>query len=102
MHNSEVRTPERSSHFAEGSPMHPNLIAALVDDRRNSCLCSTITKHPHRPCRKCLARVSWRPQLNQRPRREARHRANPQARAWPWILTAITSILRIIGKGVSN
>jgi hypothetical protein len=82
--------------------MHPNLIAALVDDRRNSCLCGAITNHLHRPRRKCLARISWRRQLNQGPRREARHRANPQARTWPWTLATITSILRIIGKGASS
>jgi hypothetical protein len=82
--------------------MHPTLIAALVDDRRSSCLCGAITNHPHRPCRKCLARISWRRQPNQCPRREGRHRANPQARAWPWTLATITPILRIIGKGASS
>jgi hypothetical protein len=82
--------------------MYPNLIAALVDDRRNSCPCGAVNDHSHQPCRKCLARINWRRQLSQRPRSVARHRASPPARAWPRTLGAIASILRIIGKGASS
>ena len=57
--------------------MHPNLIAALVEDRRRSCPCGAVTGQPHQLCRKCLARMIWRRHTSRRSRSVVRHQARP-------------------------
>jgi hypothetical protein len=71
--------------------VHPNLIAALVDDRRMFCPCGVVPSEPYQLCRSCFARIS-------RPSRSLdRHQVNWCARART--LAAAASALRVVGKG---
>lgn len=79
--------------------MHPDLIAELAEDRRNSCACGTFTDQPNGLCRRCLARMGWR-RCTSRSSRSAVHRsAGRQARGPAWIFAVGISMLRTIGKG---
>ena len=82
--------------------MHPNLIAALVEDRRKSCRCGAVTGQPYQPCRQCLARMVWRRHTSRRSQSAVRRPADRQTRAWAWVFAAATSMLRIIGKGARS
>ena len=61
--------------------MHPDLLAALADDRRRQCPCGAVTEQPHHLCRKCRARIVWRRKITPTSRRAARRLAKRQARA---------------------
>jgi hypothetical protein len=76
--------------------VHPNLIAALAEDRRKSCPCGAVTDQPHSLCRRCLARTVWRRSTSQSSRRAVHRRTGRQARVW--IFAAATSMLRTLGK----
>ena len=82
--------------------MHPNLIAALAEDRRKSCPSGAVTEQPHHPCRKCLARLVWRRHTSRPPRSALQRPAGRQTRARARIFAAATSMLRIISKGARS
>jgi hypothetical protein len=82
--------------------MHPNLIAALVEDRRRSCRCGAVTSQPQQPCPKCLTHMIWRRHASQCSRRTAKNPANRRSRAWSRILATATSMLRIRVKGARS
>jgi len=72
--------------------VHPNLIAALADDRRTFCLCGVVPSQPHQLCRRCFTRIG-------RPSRSfGRHRVNRCARAWVRSFAAAASTLRVVSK----
>jgi hypothetical protein len=48
--------------------MNPQLIAALLDDRRRSCPCGARTDQHFSLCRKCQARATWRRHHQRSPR----------------------------------
>ena len=78
--------------------MHPNLIAAFVEDRLRSCPCGAATGQPHRLCRKCLARMIWRRHTDRCSRSDVRHQAGRHVRARAWTLAAAASILHVLAK----
>ena len=82
--------------------MHPDLIAALAEDRRKSCPCGAVTGQPCGLCRKCLARVDWRRCGSRPSRRAVRRRTGRQARGSAWIFAVAASLLRTIGKGAQS
>ena len=82
--------------------MHTNLIAALAEDRRKSCLCGAVTGQSHHPCRTCLARLVWRRFTNRPPRSTIRRLVDRQARAWARAFAAAASMLRILSKGARS
>ena len=82
--------------------MHPNLITALVEDRRRSCRCGAVTSQPQQPCPKCLAHMVWRRLASQWSRSTAKHQANRRPCVWSRILATATSMLRIRAKGVRS
>ena len=65
--------------------MHPDLIAALAEDRRKS-----------------LTRAVWRRHIGRSARHAARRRTNRQARGRVWIFAVAASMLRTIGKGAKS
>jgi len=73
--------------------VHPNLIAALVDDRRMFCPCSAVPSQPHQLCRSCLVGIS-RPSDSL-----SRHHVSWCARVWARTLVAAASMHRVTGKG---
>jgi hypothetical protein len=82
--------------------VHPNLIAARVEDRRRSCPCGAVTGEPHQLCPKCLVRRIWRRRLGGRFQSVVRRHANRRARALALTLAVATSALRILGRGARN
>ena len=102
MHDSEIRPLGGTRIPAEGTPVHPNLIAALAEDRRRSCPCGSIVSQPQQPCRKCLTRSIWRTYANQCTRSAAKDQASRYARAWAWMLATASSMLRIRAKGAKS
>ncbi len=82
--------------------MCPNLIIALVEDRRRSCQCGAVTSQPQQPCRKCLAHTIWRRHASQCSRSTAKHQANRRSRAWSRIIATATAMLRIGAKGARS
>ena len=83
-------------------PVHPNLIAALAEDRRKSCPCGAVTGQPCGLCRKCLARMVWRRRTSRPARRAVRRRADRPARDRAWVFAVAASMLRTIGKGAKS
>lgn len=82
--------------------MHPNLIAALAEDRGKYCPCDAFTDQPHGLCRSCLVRMGWR-RCTSRPSRDTvRRRAGRQARGPAWIFAVAASMLRTTGKGAKS
>lgn len=82
--------------------MHPNLIAALAEDRRKTCPCGAFTDQRHGPCRRCLGRMDWR-RCTSRSSRSAVHRgAGRRARGPAWIFVVAMSMLRTISKGAKS
>jgi hypothetical protein len=82
--------------------MHPNLIAALVEDRHRCCPCSAVNDQLQSPCRGCLARMDWRRCSDQSSWRAARRHASRQARGPAWIFAVAASMLRTFGKGAGS
>ena len=82
--------------------MHPKLIAALVEDRRKSCLCGAVIGQPDHLCHQCRVRQAWRRHTSRSPRSAVRRPADRQTRAWAWAFAAATSMLRIISKGARS
>ena len=82
--------------------MHPNLIAALVEDRRRSCRCGAVASQSQQPCRRCLAHMIWRRHASQCSRSTAKYQANGRSRAWSRTLATAASMLRIRAKGARS
>jgi hypothetical protein len=82
--------------------VHPDLIAALAEDRRKSCPCGAMNGQPGGLCRKCLTRMVWRRHISQPARHRAPRRSDRQARGPTWIFAVAMSMLRIIGKGAKS
>ena len=82
--------------------MHPNLIAALAEDRQRSCPCGAVTGQPYGPCLRCLVRMDWRRCTHRQSRRAVRRRADRHNRGPAWIFAVAVSILRTSGKGAKN
>jgi hypothetical protein len=82
--------------------VHPNLIAALAEDRRKVCPCGAVTGQPCGLCRRCLARMDWRRCTSHPSRRAFRPRAGRQTRGPAWIFAVAASILRTVGKGAKS
>jgi hypothetical protein len=78
--------------------VHPNLIAALAEDRRKSCPCGGVARQLHSPCRKCRTRLAWRRHTRRPPWGVRRRSVDRQTRASAWVVAAATSVLRVIGK----
>jgi hypothetical protein len=76
--------------------VHPNLIAALVDDRRQFCPCGGVASQPYQLCRSCFVRIG-------RPSRDCgRHQVNSYVRALARTLAVAASMLRIVGRGTRS
>jgi hypothetical protein len=82
--------------------MHPNLIAALVEDRRRSCRCGAVVSQPQQPCRQCVAHMIWHRHACQCSRSTAKPQGNRRSGAWSTILATVTSMLRIRAKGARS
>jgi hypothetical protein len=81
---------------------HPDLIAALADDRRRACPCGGAAERPERLCRKCTARMSWRRKTTRTSRRAARRLAARQAHEGTRILASTMALLRTVTKEVQS
>ena len=79
--------------------MHPNLIAALAEDRCKVCPCGAVTGQPCGLCRRCLARMGWRRCTSHPSRHTVRRRSDRPARDRAWIYAVAASMLRTMGKG---
>ena len=80
---------------------HPILIGALVEEQRRGCPCGAVAPQASGLCRACQAVAAWRQQTQLTRRHEAanwRRAGNLKAR----LLTRVTSLLQIIGKGVES
>ena len=78
---------------------HPNLIAALTEDRRRQCPCGAVADRPYSLCRKCQARMAWQRKAMRTRRRAARRVAARHAgRLWADAL----SLLQTNSKGAEN
>ena len=82
--------------------MHPNLIAALVEDRRKSCPCGAVDGQPQSPCRGCIARLDWRRCSDRPSRRAVRRHASRPTRGRAWIFAVAMSMLRAVNKGAGS
>jgi hypothetical protein len=82
--------------------VHPDLIAALAEDRRKSCPCGAVNGQPGGLCRKCLTRMAWRRHISQPTRHRARSRSDRQARGPAWIFAVAASMLRTIARGAKS
>ena len=82
--------------------MHPDLIAALAEDRRKSCPCSAVNGQAGGLCRECLTRTVWRRAISQPARHAIRRRCGWQARGPAWIFAVAACTLRTIGKGAKS
>jgi hypothetical protein len=78
--------------------VHPNLIAALAEDRRRSWPCGAVTEQPYRPYRQCLAWLVWRWHTSRSPRSAVRRPAHRQTPARAWIFVAATFMFRVISR----
>jgi hypothetical protein len=81
--------------------VHPDLIAALAEDRRKSCSCGAVDGQPGRLCRECLNRKVWRRRIS-RLARHAVRRSDRPARDRAWIFAVAASTLRTTGKGAKG
>jgi hypothetical protein len=81
--------------------MHPHLIAALAEYRRQQCPCGAATQQPYGLCRKCYARMVWQRHHSRSSRRTARRLAHRQARRGARRFAHALSLLRT-GKGAES
>jgi hypothetical protein len=82
--------------------VHPNLIAALAEDRRKCCPCGAVTDRPNRPRSKCCARVVLRRHTTRPPRSAVRRPTNRQTHARALAVAAARSMLRTVIKGAGS
>ena len=82
--------------------MHPDLIAALAEDRRKSCPCGAVTGQLCRLCHQCSGRMDWRRCTSRSSGRADHRRASRQARGLAWIFAVAASMLHTIGKGAKS
>ena len=81
---------------------HPDLIAALADERRRQCPCGAVAERPDRLCRKCQARMAWRRKTTRTSRRAARRLAARQAHEGTRIFASAMALLRTVSKGAES
>ena len=81
---------------------HPDLTAALADDRRRQCPCGAAAERRDRLCRKCQARMSWRRRTTRTNRRAARRLAAHQAHEGTRIFASTMALLRTVSKGAES
>lgn len=93
MHSAITATQAKRA-TAEGPLMHPDLLAALADDRRKFCRCGAITGHRH-----CALWPSQNPRL---PTRGPIAIASRISRGRRLICAAFLSVLRMIGIGADG
>ena len=82
--------------------MHPNLIAALAEDRRKSCPCGAVNGQAGGVCRECLTRTVLRRRIRRPARHAVRRRSDRPARDWACVFAVAGSMLRTIGKGAKS
>jgi hypothetical protein len=82
--------------------VHPDLIAALAEDRPKSCPSGAVNRQAGGLCRECLTRTVWRRRIGQSARHAVRRRTNRRARGQVWIFAVATSVLRTFGGGVKR
>lgn len=82
--------------------MHPEIIAALANERHRQCPCGAVAERPWTLCRKCHARVAWRRRNDGTSRRAARRIARRQARHGARLLAGALALLSITSKGAEN
>jgi hypothetical protein len=80
---------------------HPNLVAALAEDRRRQCSCGAVTQEPNGTCRGCRAAAVSRHETARSSRRTTSRWApvrGAKARLFGWA----ASLLQVIGKGAES
>jgi hypothetical protein len=80
---------------------HPILITALVKDQRRGCPCGAVALQSYGLCRACQAVAAWRRETQRTRCDDAANwtrAGNLKAR----LLTRVTSLLQIIGKGAES
>jgi hypothetical protein len=77
---------------------HPDLLAALAQDRIRQCPCGAITDRPFGLCRKCQARIAWRRKTASRRRQAARQRVDGRVRNVVRLLVGVMSLLLTTDK----
>ena len=80
---------------------HPNLVAALAEDRRRQCSCGAVTQEPNGTCRGCRTAAISRHETARSNRRTASHWTPARvakARLFGWA----ASLLQITGKGAES
>lgn len=81
---------------------HPNLLAALAEDRRRQCPCGAMAEQPYGLCRKCQARFAWRRKTASRRRQAVRRQVGRRIRNVARLLICATSLLSTTIKGMGN
>jgi hypothetical protein len=81
---------------------HPDLLAALAEDRRRQCPCGAMAEEAFGLCRKCHARFAWRRKTASRRHQAARKRVGRRVRRVARLLTGTTSLLSITTKGMGE
>jgi hypothetical protein len=82
--------------------MHPNLTAALAEDRSKFCPCGAVTRPTCGLCRMCRARRVWRGYSSRPPRRAVRRCTGRKSRGRALVFAGAASMLRTIGKGAKS
>jgi hypothetical protein len=82
--------------------MHPEMIAALANERPRQYPCGAAAERPWTLCRKCQARMAWRRKNDGTSRRAARRPVRRQARDGARLLAGTLALLRVAGKGVES
>jgi hypothetical protein len=82
--------------------MHPNLIAALAEDRRKSCPCGAVNRKVGGLCLECLSRTVLRRRIRRPARHAVRRRSDRPARDRTWVFAVAGFMLRTFGKGAKS
>ena len=77
---------------------HPDLLAALAQDRIRQCPCGATADRPYGLCRKCQARFAWRRKTASRRRQAARQRVDGRVRNVVRLLVGVMSLLLTTDK----
>jgi hypothetical protein len=77
---------------------HPDLLAALAQDRIRQCPCGAMADRSYGLCRKCQARFAWRRKTASR-RRQAARRFKGRTRNLARLLVGAMSLLLTVSKG---
>jgi hypothetical protein len=81
---------------------HPDLLAALAQDKVRQCPCGAVADRPFGLCRKCQARGAWRRKTHSRHRQAARGRLGHRIRHIARLLVGVMCLLLPTSRGLES